>query len=313
MGRNRGGNAGGGSWIGEPRTHIGGGLKTAAIFFGDFMSFTFNRIIGYIGHGTVGKSCSEIFKFNCQSVIVDPAHSALDIQGMINFTPDLVFISLPAPTLGSGKVDYSLIFEALNTLRDNEFKGIVVVKSTLTPDIVCEMFNLFEQDIRLVYSPEFITEKNWQTDVKCPSMILFSGNYRACLDLRTIYERHSSVDRPGNRIRIVDYVDAAMIKYTINTFLSLKVAFFNQIHQVYSDFAGGEIRPDTWNDFIAILTVDDRMGKTHMSVPGDDGKYGYGGRCFPKDVKAFLEFGKEENLSILKEADLYNLKRRLQE
>ena len=48
-----------------------------------------------------------------------------------------------------------------------------------------------------------------------------------------------------------------------------------------------------WLDFINALSKDKRMGSSHMNVPGPDGRYGFGGPCFPKDVSALLEYSKE--------------------
>ena len=63
-----------------------------------------------------------------------------------------------------------------------------------------------------------------------------------------------------------------------------------------------------WSDFINALSKDKRMGSSHMNVPGPDGRYGFGGPCFPKDVSALLEYSKEigNELSLLKKANAIN-------
>ena len=63
-----------------------------------------------------------------------------------------------------------------------------------------------------------------------------------------------------------------------------------------------------WLDFINALSKDKRMGSSHMNVPGPDGRYGFGGPCFPKDVSALLEYSKEigNELSLLKKANAIN-------
>lgn len=280
-------------------------------FFGDFMINDFNRIIGYVGFGPVGKSCHSVFKNNCESIIVDPKSSEITLSQMIDKNPGLVFVSLPAPTLASGRVDYSLVFQTLLDLSEKKFPGIVVVKSTLTPDIVVEMFNQFESRIKLVFSPEFITEKNWKSDAQFPDQIILSGHYAACDTLKYIYIWHSNVDRAESRIRITHYFDAAMAKYAINCFLALKVSFFNQIYDIYKEKLQS-FDEYTWQEFSSLVSADKRIGTSHISVPGPDGHFGYGGRCFPKDVKAFIEYAGQDTLPILKEAEIYNLKRRMQ-
>ena len=60
--------------------------------------------------------------------------------------------------------------------------------------------------------------------------------------------------------------------------------------------------------FYKALSKDNRMGSSHMNVPGPDGRYGFGGPCFPKDVSALIEFSKEigYELSLLKKANIVN-------
>ena len=267
-------------------------------------------VVGYIGYGVVGQSCHSVFMHNTNSIIIDPKHTNHDVKELVRYNAAVTFISLPAPTMDNGRVDDSLILQYLESLANASYTGIVVVKSTLTPDIVRDLFQVYQGHLRLIFSPEFITESSKELDATYPSMIILSGEYMTCVELRTFYEHHSVVDRPGQRVKIADYVDAAMVKYTINTFLALKVAFFNQIHEVFTRENGQPLHQEDWAAFINLVSTDPRIGTSHMNVPGPDLQYGYGGRCFPKDVKAFIEYGSGK-LSILEEADLYNLKRRL--
>ena len=104
--------------------------------------------------------------------------------------------------------------------------------------------------------------------------------------------------------QITDGVSASLIKYTINSFLALKVTFFNEIKFVFDSLNS----KDDWLNFISALSKDKRIGDSHMSVPGPDGKYGFGGACFPKDVSALIEYSKElgPELSLLKKANDIN-------
>ena len=95
-----------------------------------------------------------------------------------------------------------------------------------------------------------------------------------------------------------DDISASLIKYTINSFLALKVIFFNEIKSVFDNLNSN----NDWLSFINALSKDKRIGDSHMSVPGPDGKYGFGGPCFPKDVSALIEYSRELGceLSLLK-------------
>ena len=94
-----------------------------------------------------------------------------------------------------------------------------------------------------------------------------------------------------------DLISASLIKYSINTFLSTKVIFFNELFNVFNKSG----TKDTWENFINIMSNDKRIGNSHMQVPGPDGKFGYGGACFPKDSNAFYSYSEliKEPLKLL--------------
>ena len=73
-----------------------------------------------------------------------------------------------------------------------------------------------------------------------------------------------------------------MVKYLTNTFLSVKLSFANEIYQLCD---GLDI---DYDKVVEYATYDDRLGKSHWNVPGHDGDFGFGGHCFPKDLKALL-------------------------
>ena len=74
-----------------------------------------------------------------------------------------------------------------------------------------------------------------------------------------------------------------MVKYFLNCFLATKVSFANEMYQI-CDKLGID-----YDKVIEYAKYDDRLGKSHLNVPGPDGDFGYGGHCFPKDVKALIE------------------------
>ena len=101
------------------------------------------------------------------------------------------------------------------------------------------------------------------------------------------------------------------MKYAINTYLASKVVFMNQLNQLYRDMHGNTLPPAAWEIFVNCMSSDSRIGESHMLVPGPDSKFGYGGTCFPKDVKAMLGFDKNKRLSVLTEVEEANTKLRL--
>ena len=85
-----------------------------------------------------------------------------------------------------------------------------------------------------------------------------------------------------------DHATASLVKYSINSFLATKVLFFNQLKDIFegSNAGGG------WESFINLIKLDQRIGISHMDVPGHDGKKGFGGACFTKDTAALVEYSK---------------------
>ena len=73
-----------------------------------------------------------------------------------------------------------------------------------------------------------------------------------------------------------------------NSFLAAKVIFFNEMFELFNKMQVGE----NWENFISFISKDDRIGDSHMMVPGHDGRMGFGGACFPKDTSAIMKYAK---------------------
>jgi UDPglucose 6-dehydrogenase len=81
-----------------------------------------------------------------------------------------------------------------------------------------------------------------------------------------------------------------MVKYVTNSFLATKVSFANEMYQICE---GLDV---DYDKVIEYATYDERLGKSHWAVPGPDGDFGYGGHCFPKDVKALISVAEGLNI-----------------
>ena len=96
--------------------------------------------------------------------------------------------------------------------------------------------------------------------------------------------------RFGESVSIIetDYESAELIKYVCNTFFATKVSFLNEMKQI------SEKVNANWDDVIEGFIRDGRVGHSHTNIPGPDGKLGFGGSCFPKDVQALKDFEKNK-------------------
>ena len=188
-----------------------------------------------------------------------------------------------------GSQDCSIINEVIYQLNDFCNDSIKVIKSTVLPS---SLEILKKSNSQIIYNPEFLREKHADMDFINSEMIIFGGDKKCSQRVSEIYQKHSSCKT--NNYIFTDLVTASLAKYAINTFLASKVIFFNELFSVFNKFE----LDDSWEDLINIISLDKRIGKSHMNVPGHDGKKGFGGACFPKDCNAFIKSAKEQGIEL---------------
>ncbi|MEK9697251.1 MAG: hypothetical protein VW270_15920 [Candidatus Poseidoniales archaeon] len=241
--------------------------------------------LGIIGHGFVGSAVSHGFTRNIQKFIVDPKYfSKYTIDDLIAFGPDATFVAVPTPQLESGECNTDILDSVMLDLNKME-KHLVIIKSTV-PSYILQRLQEQCVNLRIVYNPEFLTEKNHLQDFINSPMHVFGGKDADTLEVEDIYHRHSTCE-PCPVFR-TDLTTASMVKYCINSFLATKVTFMNEMYDVLKKARGTD-----WNTFTKIIAHDPRIGKTHLKVPGNDGMRGYAGSCFPKDTAALAYFARE--------------------
>lgn len=261
--------------------------------------------LGVVGAGFVGGSVINGFDTpNVQMHVVDPnlGNDSYSIKDLVDIKCHCVFVCVPTPALDNGDVDVSIARSVLTELCERKYSGIVVIKSTITPKHLTKFKKDF--DIKLVYNPEFLTEANAHADFINPQMQILGGKWRDCDWVEKAYVRHSKVKVvPTFK---VDIITASLLKYSINSWLATKVMFMNELHALHSASGANS----SWEQFTDMLTRDTRMGNSHMNVPGPDGKFGFGGHCFPKDTEALLHYAdyKKVKLDILEKAVKKNKK-----
>lgn len=247
--------------------------------------------LGIVGHGFVGKATDLGFNKNVEKYIVDPKYSTL-IKDLQDFRPEIVFVCVPTPMGKDGLQDSSIIRTVIRELNKYASDAVICIKSTVIPSVLKSMASL---NPNIVYNPEFLREKHAKEDFINSEFIVFGGNKDYAEIVSRAYKENSSCITKEHFF--VDLISASLIKYAINTFLATKVTYFNELHDYFST-QGIE---DSWNDITEIITKDSRIGKSHTSVPGHDGRFGFGGACFPKDCAALLADARssEVDLSVL--------------
>lgn len=241
--------------------------------------------VGILGHGVVGSAQASIFQ---TAKIFDPVKDYHDDV----LDTDVVFVCVPTPCTSDGSVDLSILRNVLGLL--SSYVGVVVIKSTVPPKSARVLIDDFKH-LRIVINPEFLTEKNAMQDILTYPIIVLGGGADDIAVVKRIYSICTIPTFFANLIIWeVSPEEACLIKYTISSFLAVKVVFMNQMCNVLS-----EVSDLDWSTFAGILNCDPRIGESHMMVPGDHGP-GFSGACFPKDTKAIVsEF---DSLSLIKEA-----------
>jgi UDPglucose 6-dehydrogenase len=234
--------------------------------------------IGIIGFGFVGQAIGQAHQGD-ELIIRDT--KLKDSADLTKFTDcDAIFVCVPSPSTLDGCCDSSILEQTLKELL-SVVKQTPIICKTTAPPTVYERLQLEYPNI--VHCPEFLTAVNANNDYKNQNYCVLGGDYNWCVKARTAIVH----GRPMNleQFIIVSIKTAALYKYMMNCYLATKVTFMNDFKKI-ADATGVE-----WIDLIQLATYDNRIGQTHMKVPGLDGKYGWGGACFPKDISAICKEG----------------------
>lgn len=202
---------------------------------------------------------------------------------------EIIFLALPTPPGEDGSADLSYILgvaEQLGVLID-DYK-VVVDKSTVPVGTADKVKEMIAKNARVQFSvvsnPEFLREGFAVDDFMKPDRVVIgTSDDRARKVMESLYKPFV---RQGNPIIFMDEKSAELTKYAANAFLATKITFMNEIAN-FCEIVGADV------DKVRIgIGSDDRIGKRFL-FPG----IGYGGSCFPKDVKALAKSGIENNFN----------------
>ena len=275
--------------------------------------------ISIIGSGWVGTIIGKGFMGLSDEVIF---HDILD-KNLPNFTKDvnyaventdISFICVPTPTNHDG-IDLSYIKEATKSIGialANKDKGgyhVVVVKSTVVPktteEVVIPILEKYSRkrvrdgEIGVCMNPEFLTEisgswskdKGYKKDFFTEDRIVIGEFDKKSGDI--LEELYKPLNKPIFR---ADLRTAEMIKYVSNCMLAMKISYWNEIFLICKELGiDSQVIADT-------VSLDPRIGK-YGTVHGK----AFGGKCLPKDLKAFISFAEKcRDVRLLKAVDEIN-------
>ncbi len=240
--------------------------------------------VGVIGNGFVGEAISFAFSSisNIYIYDIDPSKCLNDIESVHNC--DFVFVCVPTPMYEDGSQDLSYVESAFKKATDGP---VYILKSTVLPGTTERLTKKYP-NIKIIFSPEFLTERTAKLDMLTQSRIILGGELSLTEKAKTLFNQRFKI----KNIIQTDSKTAELTKYMNNTFFATKVSIMNEF-KMLCDKIGAN-----WEDALRGFVSDGRIGDSHLNVPGHDGKLGYGGTCFPKDVNALLSFSKKYDIEL---------------
>lgn len=240
--------------------------------------------IGIIGIGCVGSALERDFTEKNIDVISYDKYKNNGI-GTLEDTLECDIIFLCLPTLYEPEIkeyNKSSVNQVCNELKLHDYKGLVVLKSTVEPETT---ENLVEKTgLKVVHNPEFLTAKTAYEDFKHQDHIVLGYpkqfNKNILNELISFYSRHY----PLANFSILTSTESEMMKLGVNTFYSVKIQYFNELYLLSKKLG---ISYDNVKD---TMLKNNWINPMHTQVPGTDGQLSYGGMCFPKDTNALNQF-----------------------
>lgn len=226
------------------------------------------------GDGVVGGATRRWLQTNThhEILVYDPPKELL----CPFYDADMVFISVPVPTKGL-KQDLTIVKEILHKCPNVP----IFLRSTVLPG-TCDRLSL-QTGKMVCHFPEFLTARS--ADYDFVATVDHIIGFHPILDssirdgvLQSLQEAF-----PHKKFHGLENTEAEIIKYAHNCFAAMKVIFFNGISQLCTRHNANYENVKKW-----VPKVTKFISPKHMDVPGPDGKLGFGGMCFPKDMAALM-------------------------
>jgi UDPglucose 6-dehydrogenase len=209
------------------------------------------------------------------------------------------FVCLPTPMYEDGSCDLSIVEGVLKKLSEAGGDRIAVIKSTVPPGSTDKWNKMFEGTglKAVIHSPEFLREATALNDMRNQDRIILGGPKKYIDRAKTVFMEAF----PTVPIYKTSSTNSEACKYFINNFLATKVSFCNEFYEIINALKDQNNLDVDYDRVIELATLDQRIGKSHTSVPGpmplDDGSgkpsLGWGGSCFAKDSRTISYVAKE--------------------
>ena len=232
-----------------------------------------------VGYGYVGKAMVAAFEQgdNIDYDIVDPAYEEYNNPlGDVAQSCDAAVVCVPTPQGEDGKCDDSIVLDVVETIGLDK---PILVKSTTDIDTL----QFFKENYpNVCFSPEFLRGRSSVEDFLAETKMIIGGDPNQAEGWANVFAECIDIQEEA----FLDIVEAGYVKYAENSFLAMRVTFFNDLYNLMQ-----KAHPELdYDSTVYALGIDDRIGHSHNQVPGYDDRFGWGGHCLPKDTSEFVNF-----------------------
>ncbi len=257
--------------------------------------------IGICGCGFVGNAIYNFFLNRKKEQIKEPDYQIFvydkykkinDIETSIDilFETDILFICLPT-NLDSLTNTYNMseIDNTLLILNDNNYNGVIIIKSTVLPDYCFKMNNLYPR-LKIINNPEFLSARTAIEDFANQSHIILGYTKYSESSIEIINDMYKTLF-PNAKISISTSEESALVKLGCNSFYAMKIEYFTELYLLCQKMN------ISFDNVKNMMLKNNWINPMHTIIPGPDGKISYGGACFPKDIEALSNYMKDNSVS----------------
>ena len=250
--------------------------------------------IGIIGRGFVGSAVEFGFSPNtgCDAELrvydKDPSKSLNTLSDVVNES-DFIFVSVPTPSNRDGSINTDIVEDVFDEMNQHNYRrdNIFLLRSTVIPGTTRKIQKNCRK-LNIVFNPEFLTERSAKFDFINQARFILGGEDENVNKVEELFKW-----RFGESLSVIktNFETAELIKYMNNCFLATKISFMNEMRLIANSCGVN------WEDAVEGFVRDGRVAHSHTKVPGPDGKYGFGGSCFPKDIQAIISFAESMGIT----------------
>jgi len=241
-------------------------------------------MIGVIGQGFVGTALTKGYTSfgveNIKTYDINGTGNCKTLEELVNQVK-YIFICVPTPMINE-KPDFSIVNNVCTDIDNIRNDSIIIIKSTVLPRLLTKLQKSLNST--LIMNPEWLTQRTANSDFIKPTRMVWGCDNSVILKEAIEELSLNYFDCPHYNMTLIG---AAKAKYAINNFGSFKITYFNLL----KEWCG-----DDFKQVRDTMLTSSWVNEQHTKVPGPDGKFGFGGACFPKDLNAMMLDFEDNNI-----------------